>query len=185
MLATPFQHQSQAVHMVPNQSIDNLVIHIHLQEVLNKIFKYRDNYVREYNWCILQPKRHDCILKTSPLSDKHSLITILLRNMDLVVSQEAIPERIHLLAAYVFKKFIYKRGQEWIMYTCIIQFPQVDANADFPCLFILDHHRTYPLGFFYRLCYLPYKFIFIKFTQNDSFFQYEGFNAYKEEYECQ
>ena len=79
--------------------------------------------MREYGWCILQPKWHDCILKTTPLSDKNSLMVILLHNPDLVVSQKAICERIHLLAAYALKNFICKRGREWIVYACIIQLP--------------------------------------------------------------
>ena len=86
MLSTPFQHQLQIVQMVSNQAIDGLVIHIYLQEFLNKIFKYGDNYAREYNGCILYPKWHDGMLETSPLGNECSLMAILLCNPDLVVS---------------------------------------------------------------------------------------------------
>ena len=136
--------------MVFNQAIDGPVIHIYLQEFLNKIFTYSENYAGEYNGCILKPKWHDSILETAPLSDKCSLMAILLRNPDLVVSRKAICEGIYLVAAYTFQDFIYKRGQEWIMYTCIIQLYQIDTNVDFTSLLMLDHHRAYPLRFFYR-----------------------------------
>ena len=131
--------------MVLNQAIDGPIIHIYLQEFLNKIFKYSDNYVGEYSGCILQPKWPDSILETTPLSEKHNLMAIFLRNPDLVVSRKAICEGIYLLAAYTFQDFICKRGQEWIVYTCIIQLSQIDTNADFANLLILDHHQAYPL----------------------------------------
>ena len=72
--------------MVSNQAIDGLVIHIYLQEFLNKIFKYSDNYAREYNGCILQPKSHDGILETALLGDECSLMEILLCDLNLVVA---------------------------------------------------------------------------------------------------
>ena len=76
----------------------------------------------EYIGCILQPKWNDSILETTPFGDKRSLMAIVLRNMDLVVSRKDICEGIYLLATYTFQDFICKRGQEWIMDTCIIQF---------------------------------------------------------------
>ena len=112
MMSTLFQHQSQIVQMVSNHAIDGPVIHIYLQEFLNKIFKYSNNYIGEYNGCILHLKWHDSILETAPLGDKSSLMSILLHNPDLVVSREAIHERIHFLAAYAFKNFVYKMGRE-------------------------------------------------------------------------
>ena len=123
MLPMSFQHQSQIIQMVFNQGIDSLVVHIYLQEFLNKIIKYNDDYMREYSGCILQPKWHDGILEMAPLNDDYSLMVILLCNLDLVVSQKAICEGIYLLATYAFQDFICKRGQERIMYTCIIQIP--------------------------------------------------------------
>ena len=131
--------------MVFNQAIDGPAIHIYLQEFLNKIFKYNDNYAGEYNGCILQHKWHDGILETDPLGDKCSLMVIHLCNSDLVVSWKAICEGIYLLAAYAFQDFIYKRSREWIVHTRIIQLSQINTNADFTSLLVLDHHRDYPL----------------------------------------
>ena len=107
--------------MVPNYPIDGLIIHIYLQELLNKVFKHGDNYPIKYCVCILQPKRHDCILKTTPFNDKHGLMTILLCNSDLVVPRKAICKGIHILIAYSFKDLICKMSRERIMHSCIVQ----------------------------------------------------------------
>ena len=88
--------------MVFSQTVDSPVIHIDLQEILNKILKDCDNDVGEYGGGIFQPKWHNCILETAPFGDECSLMAILLRNSDLVVSRKAICEGIYLLDAYTF-----------------------------------------------------------------------------------
>ena len=72
--------------MVFSQTVDGPVIHIDLQELLNKILKDCDNNAGEYDGGIFHPKWHDGILETTPLYDKCSLMAILLHDPDLVVA---------------------------------------------------------------------------------------------------
>ena len=104
--------------MILYQTINCPIIHVYMQEILNEIFEHSDNHSRKDCWRILQPKRRDCILKTTPFSEKHGIMVILLCNSDPVVSQKAIFEEIQLLTTYSFKDLICKWSQERIMHAC-------------------------------------------------------------------
>lgn len=68
---------------------------------MNDVFECCNDYTRKNHWCILQPKRHYGVLKTSLFIHKGHLASILKNNFDLMVPIEPISERLFFLATYI------------------------------------------------------------------------------------
>ena len=121
MLLTPFQHQVQVFQVILNQPVYYPIIHINLQEFLNKIFECNDKDPREYRRCILQPKENHCVLKTTPFANKCGFMVVFLCNSYLVITKKSVCKRVHLLTAYSFKNLIHEQCRKGIMHSSIVQ----------------------------------------------------------------
>ena len=62
--------------MFLNQAKYGPVIQVDFYELVDKLFERYHN-TGKYRRCIIQPKGHYCILKTTPFSSKHCLASIL------------------------------------------------------------------------------------------------------------
>ena len=126
--------------MVPNYPIEFTIIHIYLHELLNKVFKHNDNYLRKYCSLILQPKGHDCILKTTPFSNKCGLMPIFLCDSDLVIPRKSI-HGVHLLTAYPFKDcYSGFHHTRWITHCMAFPCPTADSLAP------MDHFLSFDVS---------------------------------------
>ena len=85
-----FQHHSEALNILFYDSNYSLVIKIEFKKRMDKIFEGNNDYTGKDSRLILDSKKNHCILETSPLCCKGSLLLIFLRNCDLMVTQEPI-----------------------------------------------------------------------------------------------
>jgi len=97
------------------------VIKVYFQELVNKFLECHIDYGQKIVGILLSE------LKTPPLSHEHFLAPIFQHDFDLIVPKECISERICFLATYIVQHFISERSRERIMYTSIIQLPEIYA----------------------------------------------------------
>ena len=73
--------------MVPNQTIHYPIIHVNLKKFLNKIFTCSNGNSRKYRRCILQHKRHHCVLEATPFRKKCHFMSIFFCDSYLVITK--------------------------------------------------------------------------------------------------
>lgn len=123
-----------------DQSKHHLIVKVYLQKFMNEVFECRNDYAEKNRWCILQPKRHYGVIKTSPFSHKGHLASILKRNFDLMVPGEPISDKVCFLATYIIQNLVSEWGRERITHTSIIQFPNIYTYSCFFLLLIFLNH---------------------------------------------
>ena len=150
-LLTAFQHYFESLNMIFYESKYRSVIKVDFKKLMNKIFESNHNYPGKYNRCILESKWHQCVLETTLLHHKCGLVSIFLRNSNLMKIIESISKIIVFLAPDTLQYFIFKWCQKWVMQGCVNQIPQVDTNVYFTNnIFVLYYHRIDPLRFLNR-----------------------------------
>ena len=71
--------------MVLNQSEDSPIIQVDLQELVYVLFECGNNNAQKDGRRVLQPKRHNGVLKAAPFRCEGHLASVLWHDFDLVV----------------------------------------------------------------------------------------------------
>ena len=92
ILATLFQHHSEALNMILNEPKYCPIVEVELKKVMNKIFEGDHYYPGKDSRSILESKWHYFVLETPSLCRKGFLVSIFLCDSNMTVSREPISE---------------------------------------------------------------------------------------------
>ena len=122
------------------------MMHSHTRMSSEVIQKYFDNFLEiledqghrplKCSSGVFKAERHFLMCKRSPRTIKCSLVLVLRFNMDLIILRKAVHKGEHLTTRTLIQNLIYKRCEEVILRTGMIQIAEISAYSDRSLLLI-------------------------------------------------